>query len=97
MQSRKYRRSQRLQMYFRSLVCVRIDIDPLQCVTCGVIIHCLSVSCTKINHLRYTLVIRSSLQLPPNSELLLNNSLLELIYFLNNVQGSSYILVQNSS
>ena len=45
----------------------------------------LSVSSTKINHSRYALVIWSSYLLnnwPPNSELLNNNFLLELIYFL---------------
>ena len=37
--------------------CVRIEIDQLWCVNCCVIIHCLSVSCTKINHSRCALVI----------------------------------------
>ena len=55
--------SWRLRMCFRRLLCVRIEIDQLQCVNCWVIIHCLSVSCTKINHSRCTLVIWSSLQL----------------------------------
>ena len=46
------RRSWRLWVSFRRLLCVRIEIDKLQCVNCWVIIHCLSVSCTKINHER---------------------------------------------
>ena len=62
-QWRKVGRSWRLRMCFRHLLCVRIEIDQLQCVNCWVIIHCLSVSCTKINHSRYALVIWSSLQL----------------------------------
>ena len=62
-QWRKVGRSWRLRMCFRRLLCVRIEIDQLQCVICWVIIHCLSVSCTKINHSRCTLVIWSSLQL----------------------------------
>ena len=56
-------RSWRLQMYFCRLLCVRLKIDQLYCVNYWVIIHCLSVSCTKINHMRYTLLIWSSLQL----------------------------------
>ena len=32
-------------------------------MNCCIIIHCLSVSCTKINHLRRVLVIWPSLQL----------------------------------
>ena len=62
-QWRKVGRSWRLRMCFRRLLCVRIEIDQLQCVNCWVIIHCLSVSCTTINHSRYALVIWSSLQL----------------------------------
>ena len=62
-QWRKVRRSWRLQMCFRYLLCVRIEIDQLHCVNCWVIIHCLSVSCTTINHSRCALVIWSSLQL----------------------------------
>ena len=60
---RKVGRRWRLQMCFRHLLCVRIEIDHLQCVNCWVISHCLSVGCTKINHSRYALVIWSSLQL----------------------------------
>ena len=45
---------------FRRLLCVRIEIDQLYCVNCWVIIHCLSVSCTKMNQSRYALVIWSS-------------------------------------
>ena len=62
-QWRKVGRSWRLRMCFRRLLCVRIEIDQLQCVNCWVIIHCLSVSCTNINHSRCALVIWSSLQL----------------------------------
>ena len=62
-QWRKVGRSWRLRICFRRLLCVRIEIDPLQCVNCWVIIHCLSVSCTTINHSRCALVIWSSLQL----------------------------------
>ena len=62
-QWRKVGRSWRLWMCFRRLLCVRIEIDQLHCVNCWVIIHCLSVSCAKINHSRYALVIWSSLQL----------------------------------
>ena len=47
--------------FFR-LLCVRIEIDQLKCVNCWVIIHCLSVSCKKINHSRYALVIGFSLK-----------------------------------
>ena len=60
---RKVGRSWRLRMCFRRLLCVRIEIDQLHCVNCWVIIHCLSVSCTNINHSRCALVIWSSLQL----------------------------------
>ena len=62
-QWRKVGRNWWLQMCFRRLLCVRIEIDQLQCVNCWVINHCLSVSCTKINHSRCALVIWSSLQL----------------------------------
>ena len=90
-QWRKVERSWRLRMCFRRLLCVRIEIDQLQCVNFWLIIHCLSVSCTKINHSRCTLMIWSSLQLTSNSELLLDNSLLELIYFLSNLHmGNLY-------
>ena len=63
LQWRKVGRSWRLRMCFRRLLSVRIEIDQLQCVNCWVIIHCLSVSCTKINHSCCALVIWSSLQL----------------------------------
>ena len=62
-QWRKVGRSWRLRMCFRRLLCVRIEIDQLPCMNCWVIIHCLSVSCTKINHSRCALVIWSSVQL----------------------------------
>ena len=62
-QWRKVGRSWRLRMCFHRLLCVRIEIDQLKCVNCWVIIQCLSVSCTKINHSRCALVIWSSLQL----------------------------------
>ena len=63
LQWRKVWISWRLQMCFRYLLRVRIEIDQLRCVNCWVIIHCLSVSCTTINHSRCALVIWSSLQL----------------------------------
>ena len=47
----------RLQMCFRRLLCVWIEIDLLKFVNCCVITHCLSVSCMNINHLRCTLAI----------------------------------------
>ena len=52
---------------------------------CWVIIHCLSVSCTKINNERCELVMWSSLQLISKQWIILslNKSLPELIYFLN--------------
>ena len=59
----KVGRSWRLQMYFRRLLCVKIEIDQLYCVNCWVIIHCLLVSCTKINHSCCALMIWYSLQL----------------------------------
>ena len=59
-QWRKGRWNWRLQMWFRRLVCVRIEIDQLSCVNCWEIIHCLSVSCTKINHSHCALLIWSS-------------------------------------
>ena len=62
-QWRKVGRSWRLRMCFRRLLCVRIKIDQHHCVNCWVIMHCLSVSCAKINHSRCALVIWSSLQL----------------------------------
>ena len=62
-QWRKVGRSWRLRMCFPRLLCVRIEIDQLHCVNFWVIIHCLSVSCAKINHSRCALVIWSSLQL----------------------------------
>ena len=62
-QWRRVGRSWRFQMCFPRLFCVRIEIDQPQCVNCCLIIHCLSVSCTKINHSRCALVIWSSLQL----------------------------------
>ena len=83
-QWRKVGRIRRIRLLFHRLLCVRIEIDQLQCVNCWVIIHCLSVSCKQINHSRFALVIWSPLQLTSNSELLLNNSLLQLIYFLSN-------------
>ena len=62
-QWRKVGRSWILRMCFRRFLSVRIEIDQLQCVNCWVMIHCLLVSCTKINHSRCALVIWSSLQL----------------------------------
>ena len=49
---RKVGRRWILRMCFRRLLCVRIEIDQLQCVNCWVIIDCLSVSCTKMNYSR---------------------------------------------
>ena len=63
LQWRKVGKSWRLRMCFHRLLSVRIEIDQLQCVNWWVIIHCLEVSCTKINHSRCALVIWSSLQL----------------------------------
>ena len=62
-QWRKVGRSWRLQMYFRRLLCVKIEIDQLYCMNCWVIIHCLSVSCSEINHSCCALMIWYSLQL----------------------------------
>ena len=59
----KVGRSRRLQMYFRHLLCIKIKIDQLYCVNCWIMIYCLSVNCTKINHSCYALMIWSSLQL----------------------------------
>ena len=59
----KVGRSWRLRMCFRRLLCVRIEIDQLQCVNCWVINHCLSISCTNINPSRCALVIWSSIRL----------------------------------
>ena len=84
-QLRKVGRSWRLWMCFCRLLCVRIVIDQLQCVNCWIIIHCLSVSCTKINHRAARSWFDLLYNWPPNSELLFNNSLLELIYFLNQI------------
>ena len=59
-------RSWILHLCFRHLLLllyVRIEIDQLQCWNRWVIIHCLSVSCMKINHSRYWLMIWSSLHL----------------------------------
>ena len=92
-QWRKVGGSWRLRMCFRRLLCVRIEIDQLQCMNCWVIIHCLSVSCTKINHFRCADLLYNW---PPNSELLLNNSLLELIYFLN-VNKNEILLLEDFS
>ena len=51
----------------------------LLCVICWVINHSLSVSCKKINPRSWFDLLYNW---PPNSDLLLNKSLLELIYFL---------------
>ena len=58
-QWRKTGRSWRLQMYFGRLLCVKIKIDQLYCVNCWIIIYCLLVNCTKINHSCYALMIWS--------------------------------------
>ena len=62
-QWRKVGRSWRLQMYFRRLLCVKIEIDQLYCINCWVKYYCLSVSCTKMNHSCCALMIWSFLQL----------------------------------
>ena len=56
----KVGRSWRLQMSFRHLLWVRIEIDQLRCRNGWVIIICLLVSCTKIDHFSCMLVIWSS-------------------------------------
>ena len=84
-------------MCFRSLLCVRIETDQLWCVKSGVIIHCLWISCTKINHSPCALMLDLTYNWPLNSELLLNTSLLELIFFFNNArfeQHSIYKVVR---
>ena len=71
-QWRQVGRSWILQMYFRRLLCVRIEIDQLYCVNCWVIIHCLSVSCTRqITHATHATCSWFNLlyNWPPNSEL----------------------------
>ena len=90
-QWRKVGRSWRLRMCFRRLLCVRIEIDQLHCVNCWVIIHCLSVSCAKINHSRCALVIWSSLQLTSKQWIITQQfTALELIYFL--IKNDSFII-----
>ena len=59
----KVGRSWSLQMYFRRLLCVKIETDQFYCVNCWVIIHCLLVSCMNINHSCCALMIWSYLQL----------------------------------
>ena len=49
-------------VFLSFIVCENRNRSALA-VNCWVIIHCLLVSCTKINHSRYMLVIWSSLQL----------------------------------
>ena len=89
----KVGRSWRLQMYFRRLLCVKIEIDQLYCINCWVKIHCRSVVRNWI-----TCAVRSWFDLfynwPPNSELLLNSPLLELIYFL--IIASFWRKIRNS-
>ena len=62
-QWRKVGRMWGIRLLFHRLLCVRIEIDRLQCVNCWVIIHRLSISCKQINHSRFALVIWSPLQL----------------------------------
>ena len=57
-------------------------------------IHCLSVNCTKINHSRCRSWFDLLYNWPPNSDLLCNNSLLELIYFLT-IELKENIMVLN--
>ena len=82
-QWRKVGKSWRLQMCFGRILCVRIEIDQLQCMNCWVIIHCLSVSCTKLNHSRYALVIWSSLQLTSKQWIITQQITAETDLFLN--------------
>ena len=89
LQWRKVGRSWRLRMCFRRLLYVRIEIDQLLCVNCWVIIHSLEVSCkedqitsAQREWFIFVHLTDRTTDWPPNSELLLNNSLLELIYFL---------------
>ena len=79
-QWRKVGRSWRLQMCFRRLLCVRIEIDPVR--------ELLSNNSLFVSQLYEdkSLVLRAHDLIfftTDNSKLLLNNSLLELIYFLN--------------
>ena len=78
----KVERIWRIQLLFRRFLCVKIEIDQLLCVICWVINHSLSTSCKFMNHSRSELLIWYTLQLTHNSDLSLNKSLLELIYFL---------------
>ena len=82
-QWRKDGRSWRLQMCFRHLLCVRIEIDKLQCVNCLVIIHCLSVSCMKVNHSPRVLVIWFSLPLTSKQWIITQQFTARAVYFLN--------------
>ena len=75
----------RLQMCFRGLLCVRIEIDPLLYVNCWLIIHCLSVNCTKINSSRCAHVILSSLQLASKQWIITEQFTARADHFLNDV------------
>ena len=68
-QWRKVGRGWRLQMYFCRSLCVKIKIDQLYFVNYWIIIYCLSVNCTKINHLCYASWFDLLYNWPPNSEL----------------------------
>ena len=83
--------SWRLRMCFRHLLCVRIEIDRLQCVNCWVIIHCLSVSCTKINHSRCALVIWYSIQLTSKHWIITQQFTATADLFLNYIHSSTAI------
>ena len=82
-QWRKVGRKWRLQMCFCRLLCVRIEIDQLQGVNCWVIIHCLWVSCTMINHSHCALMIWSSLQLTSKQWIITQQFTAEADLFLN--------------
>ena len=73
-----------IQLLFLCFLCVRIKIDQFLCVFCWVINHTLSVSCKQTNHSRSWFDLLYNW--PPNSDLILNKSLLQLIYFLSLTQ-----------
>ena len=70
-------------MCFRRLLCVRLKIEQIYCMNCWVIIHCFGDQLYKDKCivLRACDLIFFTIDLQ-NSELILNNSLLETIYFL---------------
>ena len=82
-QWQKVGRIWRIKLLFSRFLSVRIEIDQFWCVNCWVIIQCSSVSCKQINHSGFALMVWSPLQLTSKQWIITNNSLLELIYFLN--------------